>query len=156
MGEATRGPEQARGCEQRVTQALPGCCVHSQVLWSLPQNQMFAGTVPASDEQSQLHPSSPLRPGRAFALSLRELFYGGRGLRHTRTLPWSVWGARAGRIGYPCPGNVPQCTLGQVAHNCRDASSHPGYCSRSALLSSLNQNLQTVAPWPNPQPCFYK
>ena len=59
MGEATRGPEQARGREQPVTQGLPGCCVHSQVLWSLPQNQMFAGTVPAPGEQSQLHPSSP-------------------------------------------------------------------------------------------------
>lgn len=61
-----------------VTQAavaLPNHCLHSQVLWSLQEKQMFAVTVYALDKHSRLHPISPSRPEHVLLLVLRELLW---------------------------------------------------------------------------------
>lgn len=100
-----------------VTQAavaFPGCCVHSQVLWSLQEKQMRAGHCCCCWPAQPAPPIRPVRPEHALALVLSDLLCGRSSVLPGRTLPWS-----AGRLGGASPlppsGILPQCPPGWVA-----------------------------------------
>lgn len=109
-----------------------GHWLHRQGLWSLREKQMCADTLGALASTATSTPP-PFRGPDTHHLVLSELLWaGGNCITDITTTSLQSWAWPMHQPSPPPPGNLPPCSLEQVAQKCRATPGHRGHPRPSA------------------------